>query len=122
MGFKNWKISLKTFAASFLIALGANKVSACLKTNERLSEDFKTKCDWYYGWTDQDFNSSAINLNLPNATEAWARSKIQLDGDCPNSNDSYLTNVRTSKANHGLLEDMTARGSEVLTDQCTSIV
>ena len=115
MSFKNRNTSVKTFAVSILIALGANKVSACLKTDERLTEDLKTKFDWSKDWTTRDFNSSAMNLNLPNATEAWTWSKIQINGDCPNSNDSDLANVRTSKANHGLIEDMTARDNEVST-------
>ena len=71
MSFKNRNISVKTFAVSILIALGAIKVSACFKNDERLTEDEKTKCDWSENGTTRDFNSSAMNLNLPNATEAW---------------------------------------------------
>ena len=83
MCFKKRKISLKTFAASILIALGANKVSASLKIDERLTEDEKTTFEWFKELTTRDFKSCAMNLNLPNATEAWEWSKIQVDGSCP---------------------------------------
>ena len=61
-----------------------------------------------------------MNFNLPNAAEAWTCSKIQLEGDYPNSNDSDLTNVRMSKTNHDLLDDMTVGVSQVFIEQCVS--
>ena len=62
-----------------------------------------------------------MNLNLPNATEAWTWSKRQLDGDYPNSNDSDLTNVRMSKTHHELLYDMTVSVSQVFIEQFVSL-
>ena len=83
MSFKNRNISVKTFVVSILIALGANKVSACLKTDERLTEDEKTTFEWFKELTTRNFDSCAMNLNLPNATEAWEWSNIKVDGSCP---------------------------------------
>ena len=118
MKIRKWDSSHKTFFAGILVALGANQVSASLTSNERSTLENRTNYDWSSDLISLDYDGSWMYLNQENATEGWSWAKIKMDRECPYLNHSDLTNVSHSASEHGLLREITGRGSQLsITEQ-----
>ena len=112
------KTSFITFAASILIALGANQAAAFLQTEERWATLSQIDCDGFRDRTILDHNNVP---NLDKLNEAWALAQKKLIKDQRFLNNSDLANDGLLIAEHGLLQDITTSYSKATTKQFTSL-